>query len=73
MAGHGPRGWVKIVRNWSSDLGQDRENRVGQDREKPWVKIVGNDIANASTGFAPSDSMVESSQRAAIWRLILSS
>jgi hypothetical protein len=43
MAGHGPRGWVKIVRNWSSDLGQDRENRVGQDREKPWVKIVGND------------------------------
>jgi len=48
MAGHGPRGWVKIVRNWSSDLGQDRENRVGQDREKPWVKIVGNDNRAAS-------------------------
>jgi hypothetical protein len=44
MAGHGPRGWVKILRNWLSDLGQDPENRVGQVCEKPWVKIVRNDI-----------------------------
>ena len=53
MAGHGPRGWVKIVRNWSSDLGQDRENRVGQDREKPWVKIVGNDTWHRPAGPGP--------------------
>jgi hypothetical protein len=34
MVRHGLRGWVKTVRNYSSHLGQDRENRVGQDREK---------------------------------------
>ena len=34
MVRHGLRGWVMTVRNYPSHLGQDRENRVGQDREK---------------------------------------
>jgi hypothetical protein len=34
MVWHGLRGWVMTVREYSSHLGQDRENRVGQDREK---------------------------------------
>jgi hypothetical protein len=43
MARLGLRGWVKILRNSSSSLGQDREKLVGHDCENGWVKIVRND------------------------------